>query len=112
MTQYAMAWRAAGACLTADPDLFFPRTRQVSKAQQICAACPVRQECLEFAMRTSQPHGIWGGTTPEERGRARRNRAARRRRAQRAQARGDQARGASSRSMQASSSSVSTGLVT
>jgi WhiB family transcriptional regulator, redox-sensing transcriptional regulator len=98
MTQYAMAWRAAGACRTVDPDLFFPATattgsaRQVSRALRICAGCPVRQECLEFAIQTRESHGIWGGTTPEERSRARRNRAAsRRRRARREAARGEQA---------------------
>ncbi|HWG01435.1 MAG TPA: WhiB family transcriptional regulator [Trebonia sp.] len=98
MTQYAMAWRAAGACRTVDPDLFFPvapatgTTRQVSKAQRICAGCPVRQQCLEFAMQTHESNGIWGGTTPEERSRARRNlAAARRRRARREATRGEQA---------------------
>ena len=76
MTEYATDWRAAGACLTADPDLFFPvavgtaATPLVSRALQICGGCQVRQECLDFAMRTREPVGIWGGTTPEERIRA------------------------------------------
>jgi WhiB family transcriptional regulator, redox-sensing transcriptional regulator len=89
MTEHATEWRAAGACLTADPDLFFPIStggvgvKQVARAQQICAGCPVRQECLDFAMRSGEMHGIWGGTTPEERIRQRREQAARRRRARR-----------------------------
>jgi WhiB family redox-sensing transcriptional regulator len=76
MTEYAADWRAAGACRTADPDLFFPvaagtaATPQVSRALQICGGCQVKQECLDFAMRTREPVGIWGGTTPEERIRA------------------------------------------
>ena len=79
-------WRESGACLTADPNLFFPvengyaAVRQMMKAQQICAQCGVRRECLDFAMETGQTHGIWGGTTPEQRTRARRKRAAARRR--------------------------------
>lgn len=79
-------WREAGACLTADPNLFFPvengyaAVRQMMKAQQICAQCGVRRECLDFAMETGQTHGIWGGTTPEQRARARRKRTAARRR--------------------------------
>ncbi len=32
----------------------------------MCAGCPVRRQCLEFAMRT-RPHGIWGGLTEVER---------------------------------------------
>jgi WhiB family redox-sensing transcriptional regulator len=80
MTDYATDWRAAAACLSADPDLFFPiasgtiASIQVKKAQQICAGCQVRQECFDFAMRSGETHGVWGGTTPEDRIRARRQR--------------------------------------
>jgi WhiB family transcriptional regulator, redox-sensing transcriptional regulator len=85
MTEYATEWRAAGACLSADPDLFFPiatggaAVRQVTQAQRICAGCGVRQQCLEFAMRNGETYGIWGGTTPEERIRVRRRNLRRRR---------------------------------
>jgi WhiB family transcriptional regulator, redox-sensing transcriptional regulator len=71
-------WRSAGACLSADPDIFFPISttgpaeKQVARAKMICAGCVVRQECLEFALTHDQTHGIWGGTTAEERQRARR----------------------------------------
>jgi len=71
-------WRSASACLSADPDLFFPITmtgpaeKQIAQAKMICAGCQVRQECLEFAMTHDQVYGIWGGTTPEDRQRARR----------------------------------------
>jgi WhiB family redox-sensing transcriptional regulator len=87
MTEVATRWRAAGACLTADPDLFFPiatgpaAQEQITIAQRICAGCPVRQQCLDFAIRSGEGHGIWGGTTPEERIRARRADSERRRRA-------------------------------
>jgi WhiB family transcriptional regulator, redox-sensing transcriptional regulator len=83
MTDYATDWRAAGACLSADPDLFFPiatgsvAVAQIAKAQRICAGCQVRQECLDFAIRSGETHGVWGGTTPEERIRFRRQRARR-----------------------------------
>jgi WhiB family transcriptional regulator, redox-sensing transcriptional regulator len=80
MTDYATDWRAAGACLAADPDLFYPiavgdaaRT-QVARALRICGDCQVRQQCLDFALRTGESHGIWGGTTPEDRVRTRRAR--------------------------------------
>jgi WhiB family transcriptional regulator, redox-sensing transcriptional regulator len=84
MTTYATEWRAASACLSADPELFFPIAQgsaadgQTSSALQVCAGCTVRQQCLDFAMTTGEAHGIWGGTTPDERIRARR-RAMRRR---------------------------------
>lgn len=78
-TGYATDWRATGACASADPELFFPLATgvavaagQVRKAQRICAGCEVRQQCLDFAMRNGEMHGVWGGTTPEERIRARR----------------------------------------
>ncbi|HEY6497385.1 MAG TPA: WhiB family transcriptional regulator [Trebonia sp.] len=73
MTDYASDWRAAGACLAADPDLFFPvavgtgAISQITRAQRICADCPVTRQCLDFAMRTREQAGIWGGTTPEQR---------------------------------------------
>jgi len=78
MTNYATDWRAAGACASADPELFFPITTsvmtadQMRKAQRICADCAVRQQCLDFAMQNGEMHGVWGGTTPDERIRARR----------------------------------------
>ena len=81
MIEYAAnSWRADGACLSADPDLFFPiapgtaNSKQVALAQRICAGCAVRQRCLDFALGNAEMHGIWGGTTPEERIRARRAR--------------------------------------
>ena len=77
-TGSAMNWRAAGACLSADPDLFFPISsagpaeRQIARAKKICAGCGVCRECLEFALSHEQVYGIWGGTTPEDRQRERR----------------------------------------
>ena len=84
MTDYATEWRASSACLAADPELFFPIAEgpaadgQASSALLVCAGCAVRQQCLDFAMATGEAHGIWGGTTADERNRARR-RAMRRR---------------------------------
>jgi WhiB family transcriptional regulator, redox-sensing transcriptional regulator len=37
------------------------------RAKLVCAGCQVRRECLEYAVRTRQQHGIWGGTTEDER---------------------------------------------
>lgn len=91
MTDYATEWRAAGACLSADPELFFPvaqgsfADRQIISALRVCAGCAVRQQCLDFALATGEAHGIWGGTTPDERIRARRKSTRRRRERQSSQ---------------------------
>jgi WhiB family transcriptional regulator, redox-sensing transcriptional regulator len=71
-------WRAAGACASADPDLFFPvspagiAAAEAEQACRICSGCRVRRQCLDFAMEHGETEGIWGGTRPEERIRARR----------------------------------------
>jgi WhiB family redox-sensing transcriptional regulator len=71
-------WRSAAACLSADPELFFPVSQagkaleEAAEAKAICAGCAVRSECLAFALRTRQPYGIWGGMTEEERASSRR----------------------------------------
>jgi WhiB family transcriptional regulator, redox-sensing transcriptional regulator len=43
--------------------------RQAEKAKAVCADCPVRRDCLEWAIETDQPHGVWGGLDEVERGR-------------------------------------------
>jgi hypothetical protein len=58
-------WRDQAACrdlVTADHDPFFADTKAGQReAIGICTACPVRDACLTFAVRTSQQYGIWGG---------------------------------------------------
>ena len=67
------SWESRAACLHRDPDLFFPialsgpALREIAQAKAICARCPVRSECLQFALTTHQVHGVWGGTSEEER---------------------------------------------
>jgi WhiB family redox-sensing transcriptional regulator len=55
-------------CAQTDPDLFFPEKNGSSDpARRICAVCPVRAECLEFALANKEAHGVWGGMSPAER---------------------------------------------
>jgi WhiB family redox-sensing transcriptional regulator len=58
-------WRDQAACqevVTADYDPFFAETAELqAEAVAICEACPVRDACLTFAVRTGQQYGIWGG---------------------------------------------------
>jgi WhiB family redox-sensing transcriptional regulator len=73
-------WQSRSACMSADPDLFFPVSAagpsavQAGKAKAICARCPVRQECTDFALDHREVQGIWGGTTEAERKKLRRAR--------------------------------------
>lgn len=66
-------WWSLGACLAADPDLFFPISesgparRQVTAAKRVCAGCQVREQCLSYALAVGPMHGVWGGTSEEER---------------------------------------------
>lgn len=58
------AWRDDAACLTSDPEIFFPDPSDVEtalKAKAVCDSCPVISECRRFAIRTRQRDGIWGG---------------------------------------------------
>lgn len=67
--------RPACASDAVDPELFFPvgpgARLQIAAAKRVCAACPVRQACLSFALHTDVD-GIWGGTTHAERAELRR----------------------------------------
>ena len=66
-------WRADAQCLDEDPELFFPPGKgvqlqsQIRAAKKVCAACPVRAECLDFALGNQLNHGVWGGLTEDER---------------------------------------------
>jgi len=81
----ADSWRAAASCRSADPDLFFPvgttgpAVDHIRSAKAVCAACPVQEPCLEFALETNQDSGIWGGASEDERRAIRRARARARR---------------------------------
>ncbi|HSK25159.1 MAG TPA: WhiB family transcriptional regulator [Egicoccus sp.] len=67
------AWMLEAKCLDADPEAFFPeKGGSTREAKRICTACPVRDECLEFALSNDERFGIWGGLSERERRRAKR----------------------------------------
>lgn len=66
-------WRAQAACQGMPPNLFFPEVdeyttdeeyaeliRKLAVAYDVCAGCPVREECAEFA-RANRYEGVYGG---------------------------------------------------
>ena len=67
-------WQVAARCRGRD-DLFFhphgerapTRSDRESAAKQVCATCPVRRECLDHALVSGEPYGVWGGMTETER---------------------------------------------
>lgn len=66
-------WAHRGKCYGEDPDIWFPSDGDgVRKAQRICATCPVKTQCLEYALENNIDHGIWGGKSERERRRIRR----------------------------------------
>ena len=61
-------WRYRAACRSADLEVFFPgRGESAEPARQICARCPVRQSCLDYAISHGLVHGIWGGMAERDR---------------------------------------------
>jgi WhiB family redox-sensing transcriptional regulator len=68
-------WQFDGACNGIDPEAFFlePSTRGKNKrsveqkAIAICNTCPVRQKCLDHALKVPEMFGVWGGKTEEQR---------------------------------------------
>jgi WhiB family redox-sensing transcriptional regulator len=66
--RFAARWRELAACRGTDLNLFFPeRGESAGPARQVCAACPVRQPCLDYAISNRIVYGIWGGLTERER---------------------------------------------
>jgi WhiB family redox-sensing transcriptional regulator len=62
-------WMKDAACAGTTAD-FFPergQTIKVQEAKQVCAGCPVRAECLDFALRWNILQGVWGGASGRDR---------------------------------------------
>lgn len=68
-----MEWLREAACVGEDPELFFPvgttgpALDDIAAAKRVCARCPVLRECLNWALRTGQTAGVWGGLGEDER---------------------------------------------
>jgi WhiB family redox-sensing transcriptional regulator len=69
-------WQLRAACRGPQAEIFFPpahaerkeeKLQREDRAKSICQSCVVRAECLDYAIRIHEPHGIWGGLNEMER---------------------------------------------
>ena len=76
MEQLMDSWQLKAACRGPQAEIFFPpahaerkeeKLQREERAKSICATCSVRGDCLEYAVRIREPHGIWGGLNEMER---------------------------------------------
>jgi WhiB family transcriptional regulator, redox-sensing transcriptional regulator len=76
MQDWSAGWQQRAACRGEDSVYFFAPSyfeRRAEKnareavAKAICVRCPVRVECLEYALAIRENHGIWGGLNEMER---------------------------------------------
>ena len=76
MRQGPESWQSAAACRGPQSQAFFPpshaerkeeKLAREARAKAICAECRVRADCLDYAIRIREPHGIWGGLNEVER---------------------------------------------
>jgi WhiB family redox-sensing transcriptional regulator len=76
------SWQERSECRGEDLLLFFgpdgerqpEREIRERKAKQVCMRCPVRSECLSYAVSQPEKHGMWGGLNEDERTTERRRR--------------------------------------
>jgi len=75
-------WQFRAACRGEDQSLFFPsegerqpeRDLREAVAKAVCSRCPVRRDCLVYAITHSEKAGVWGGLNEDERNSERRRR--------------------------------------
>ena len=62
-------WKERGTCRQTDPELWFADTsrRVKARAASICGSCPVRRQCLAWALVFDEEFGVWGGLDTAER---------------------------------------------
>ena len=69
------SWLDRAACQGLDTNLFFTeRGESTAQVKAVCKACPVRVDCLNYALDTGQHFGVWGGVSERGRRRMRRGR--------------------------------------
>lgn len=68
ITPHDLAWQDGALCAQTGAQFFFPEPgNSVREAKRICAACPIRSACLEYALNNDERFGVWGGLSEKER---------------------------------------------
>ncbi len=68
MEPIQLTWMSRGSCRNYPAAAFFPSDGVgVDAARKICAECPVKTSCLEYALAERIEHGVWGGCSERER---------------------------------------------
>lgn len=68
-----LGWQDRAACAGTPIEWWFPSSRSdinvMKAAIAVCGHCPVKADCLDYALSDlpTRDHGIWAGTTPEQR---------------------------------------------
>ena len=67
-------WMKDAACKGQPTSVFFPLKAHSPPptVRELCAGCPVADQCLVYAVTMNARHGVWGGLVPKERRRVRR----------------------------------------
>jgi WhiB family redox-sensing transcriptional regulator len=66
-------WRNRAACVSHEPELFFPigttgpAQTHLADAQQVCRGCEVQADCLQWALSNGVDYGVWGGLSEDQR---------------------------------------------
>lgn len=61
-----MDWVKQGSC-RAEPERMFGEGAAQNEAKKLCVRCPVRIDCLTYALDHGEEHGVWGAMTERER---------------------------------------------
>jgi len=62
------SWTNLALCRGMDSTVFFARSLpEAREAIRVCERCPVRQQCLEYAVDNDMDLGVWGGLTERQR---------------------------------------------
>lgn len=67
-------WPRRAACRDIDTEMFFPVSASAAAAdpaKRVCSRCPVKPDCLAYALALGDDWGVWGGTDPGDRRRIR-----------------------------------------
>ena len=77
MDEWQFGWQFRAACRGEDAAMFFAPNyfekrhekdaREERARRQYCNKCEVREQCLEYALRIREPHGMWGGLNEAQR---------------------------------------------